>query len=210
MTKISYLARSLALIGAVASLAACSDRVVEPASPSTPTARARTPLMSTAAGEIAEQQIVINPNVSQGYNVGGVHGIWFPAGSVCDPSTSSYGPGTWEDDCTPATQPITLTATTWVDSAGFPFVDFQPALRFAPSKSVVLYMFTTALPASYEPTAIFYCRDDAQCDDEAQADPSLTTYYDPMRGVFFRRVKHFSGYVVGVQRLAVTATFDLF
>src|SRR5437867_865262 len=41
----------------------------------------------------------------------GDHKISFDPGSVCDPSTSSYGVGTWDSGCTPLSSPINITAS---------------------------------------------------------------------------------------------------
>src|ERR1700730_14858445 len=35
----------------------------------------------------------------------GNHAIVFPARSICDPATSSYGPGEWDAPCTPLNRP---------------------------------------------------------------------------------------------------------
>ena len=203
MNNIGRITRVLAALGMM-SLAACGDRVVEPTSAPV---RARTPLLSTAVGPLTVQNVVVNPWSSQAYQVGGVHGVYFQAGSICDPAVSSYGPGTWDDPCTPLTRSITLTATSWRDAEGNPYVDFQPALRFVPGKAVVLYMADPDLPSDWNPQTIFYCTDDAICVDETQADASLSTYFDAASGVYYRQVKHFSGYVIS-PRMALETVLE--
>src|SRR5438105_1406436 len=37
----------------------------------------------------------------------------FPANAVCDPTTSGYGPDTWDTPCATLATPITITATYW-------------------------------------------------------------------------------------------------
>ncbi len=34
------------------------------------------------------------------FRIGGLYALQFPANSICDPATSTYGPGTWNDPCT--------------------------------------------------------------------------------------------------------------
>src|SRR6266567_9038292 len=63
--------------------------------------------------------------------------LTFPANAVCDPSSSSYGLGHWDEDCTPTDRSITVHATIW-SSNGQAYVDFSPALRFAPSAVVTI------------------------------------------------------------------------
>lgn len=197
MNTTGRIARTLLVLGLSALGSACSDRVLEPAS----SAPARTPLLSTAVGPILVQSVVVNPWASQSYAVGNGHNVYFQAGSICDPLVSSYGPGTWDAPCTPLNRAITLRVSTWRDAAGNPYVDFQPALRFVPNKYVVIYMVDGQLPTTFNPRSILYCTDDAVCVDEAQADPSLVSYFDASRGTYFRRVKHFSGYVISASRM---------
>ena len=197
MINSGRIARTLLVLGLSALGAACSDRVLEPAS----SAPARTPLLSTAVGPVLVQSVVVTPWASQSYAVGGGHNVYFQAGSICDPLVSSYGPGTWDAPCTPLSRSITVTASSWRDAAGNPYVDFQPALRFVPGKYVVVYMVDGQLSSTFDTRAIFYCSDDAVCVDEAKADPSLVSYFDASRGMYFRRVKHFSGYVISASRM---------
>src|SRR5258708_26102337 len=56
------------------------------------------------------------------------HVLVVPVGGVCDPATSSYGPGTWDDDCPPLTHPLSLPATMLADSAGRPSAHFPTSL----------------------------------------------------------------------------------
>jgi len=67
----------------------------------------------------------------------GLYTLVFPANSVCDPATSSYGPGTWDQPCTTLAdgQSVTVTATYGFTNHGLS-VDFSPALRFNPKTEV--------------------------------------------------------------------------
>src|SRR6478672_7006683 len=64
----------------------------------------------------------------------GMFTVNFPANSVCDPTASSYGPGTWDSACQTLGdgQSITVKATYGFTLGGGPVVDFSPALRFNP------------------------------------------------------------------------------
>lgn len=132
---------------------------------------------------------------------GGKHAIHFPAAAICDPATSSYGAGTWDDPCDAAGQPVRISLRAYRDGEGLTHVYFEPALRFNPATSGV-FLFLQDANKTISPwfKEIYYCSSDASCIDEAVDDPSLTTYYDPRTNLHSRRVKHFSGYVVGVGR----------
>jgi hypothetical protein len=131
----------------------------------------------------------------------------FPAGSICDPTRSSYGPGEWDNDCVVLTRAITITATTRLTNQGVA-VDFQPELRFSPSKVVTLStdLFATTLqsyrsyfrasPSSTRSLAFYYAPSlGADPVADYLTDASLVTQVDLETGHVWRRVKHFSGYV---------------
>lgn len=149
-------------------------------------------------------------NESTSFTVGPQGGVFFvgnqavvfPAHSICDPATSGYGTDTWNDSCTPLSQPITIHAVTR-EANGRSQVDFSPSLRFVPSanpaKWVWMYMYTpsAARSSNLSQFTIFYAPTlDAQLVDESLIDSTLRTYVDQQSGVSLRRIKHFSGYVV--------------
>ena len=126
-------------------------------------------------------------------SLGSGNALYIPSGGVCDPATSSYGAGKWDQACSTASKPITITVQNWLDDKGHPYVQFQPALRFVPNKYVVLYIADNK--AVLDGTArIVYCPDEASCIDEAKTDLSLFTLH--WSGGVYRRIKHFSGYNV--------------
>ncbi len=133
----------------------------------------------------------------------GKHGIYFPAGSICDPTTSTYGVSEWDQPCTAATEPVHIHAELrMVD--GQETIDFTPALRFVPSSEptqfVWLYMRTdvagvydlSQFNLAWEPFL------GGSIIDESHLDASMRTYVWPQGGVVFRRIKHFSAYQVVV------------
>jgi len=140
----------------------------------------------------------------------GLYTISFPANSVCDPATSSYGPGTWDSPCTTLAdgQSITVTATFGFTNHGLA-IDFSPALRFNPSTEVriatavyapVLTTFASYFasnPSSLHFLGIYYAPDLSSAGTtDAAFDSSLVTHVNLSTGLVWRRVKHFSGYSI--------------
>jgi hypothetical protein len=130
-----------------------------------------------------------------------------PANAVCDPNAEDtqvgYANAQWDAPCTPVTGDIAIRAVVKYNN-GKLYVDFQPALRFAPDKNVIL---TTTVLASriqmfegagitdgwsiqYSPTL------DAAPVSDALIDATLRTKVHGSTGKISRRVKHFSGYVI--------------
>ncbi len=124
------------------------------------------------------------------------HVIYIPAGAICDLATSGYGSDYWNKSCTPMRGSIVVTATVLRGLDGAPYIDFQPAMRFAPNKEVTLF-FRDTKEGSRDLT-IKYCNNLGYCVDESLNDPS----HEPFRGgrsIVGRRVKHLSGYVVAYE-----------
>ena len=127
----------------------------------------------------------------------GSHVIVFPAGSICDPALSSYGPTEWDKPCTPLQGSITITATMLRDKENHPYVDFQPALRFDPSKDVMLFLRNGR--SSYATQlSMQVCNAELVCIDESVADSSLQPFRVGQTSMIGRRVKHFTGYMISV------------
>ena len=140
----------------------------------------------------------------------GLYTLVFPANSVCDPATSSYGPGTWDQPCTTLAdgQSVTVTATYGFTNHGLS-VDFSPALRFNPKTEVRIYTsvyapiltlfssYFAANPSSLHFLGIYYAPDLSSAGTtDAAFDSSLITHVNLTTGLVWRRVKHFSGYNV--------------
>jgi hypothetical protein len=136
----------------------------------------------------------IDPSQAQSLSFGASH-LDIPANAVCDLATSSYGIGTWNDACSHQTEPFTITAVVRNAATDHPSVEFQPALRFDPSSNVNLYMYVTDQATLDNTKLMFYCNESG-CMDEAQSDSDLRSNVDVENKVVFRRIKHFSGYVV--------------
>ena len=121
------------------------------------------------------------------------HIINIPGNAVCDPATSTYGPGEWDKPCNVLKGSILITATMFEDMDGRPYVDFQPALRFVPTKAVTLYLRSGR---SEQATTwnIEFCNNHGFCYDESKTDASLATFRVGNSAILGRRIKHFSGY----------------
>jgi hypothetical protein len=144
------------------------------------------------------------------FQVGGLFALYFPANSICDPTKSTYGPGTWDDQCDTLAdgQSVTITATLTFTNSGLN-VDFAPALRFNPNTKVIISttLYADALtsnsgyfaahPSALHTLGIYYQSAPwAKGQTDAARDGSLVTHVNLKNGIVWRRIKHFSGYNV--------------
>ena len=205
-------------------LAGCRDAIVSPgAAPiAAPTAFAPAPVslapqgrptLTLAGGlpDSASVDFIVGPNGGIFYT--GNHAVVFPSQSVCDPATSSYGPSTWDQPCTPLQSPLKVHAEVR-NASGQTWVDFTPSLRFAPSNSPAKWVWIVM----YAPQAVGATTDLSRFNilwaksiggatvDESSTDPSLRTYVDTWQGISLRRIKHFSGYTLQSGRTCDPAT----
>jgi hypothetical protein len=198
----------------LSALAGCREGVVSPVERpiEAPRAAAPAPMSLAPQGrptfalvgglpDSASVDFVVGPN--GGIFNAGNHAVAFPAQSVCDPATSSYGPGTWDDPCTPLQAPIRVHAEVRRIN-GQTAVDFTPSLRFVPSNDparwVWLVLYTPSAVGSSDLTGFNILWEKAlgaPAIDETPSDSSLRTYVDTWQGMSFRRIKHFTGYVTG-------------
>jgi hypothetical protein len=126
----------------------------------------------------------------------GDHMVVMPAGSVCDPATSGYGADLWDTPCNTVNHSVLITATTYNDIDGHPYLLFAPDLRFLPSKEVDLYLKDGRRTAARE-LAVAWCPTGGiTCVDESINDPSLATQRVGRSAILFRRLKHMSGYYI--------------
>lgn len=125
----------------------------------------------------------------------GPHVIMIPAGAICDPLTSGYGATQWDKPCNPMAGSIKITATVMVGANNEPYVDFQPALRFSPSKEVMLFL-RNGRSTHASQLSINYCNNLGVCVDESLSDASLKPFRVGRTSMIGRRVKHFSGYTI--------------
>lgn len=189
-----------ALAAASLMLAACAGEATAPVAPTLRTQERTSPFVPSGAQRAlvgvsdGTYSFTINPGQTQMLQLG-ASGLYIPANAICDLGTSSYGVGTWDDSCSPQTAPMTITAVVRNAATDHPSVEFQPALRFSPSKQVWLYMSVTN-QATLDATKVLYYCNETGCMDESQTDTDLKSYVDTKNFMVFRRIKHFSGYVV--------------
>ncbi|HEX6600721.1 MAG TPA: hypothetical protein VF034_15515 [Gemmatimonadaceae bacterium] len=181
-------------------LAACAGEATAPVAPKNFTQEATSPFVPTDAQRalvgVVDGTYTFNIDPTQAHTLQlGASGLYIPANAVCEVGSSSYGIGTWNDSCEPQTRPMTITAVVRNAATDHPSVEFQPALRFSPEKQVWLYMSVTDQATLDNTKVLWYCNE-TSCMDESQADSDLVSYVDTQHYMVFRRIKHFSGYVV--------------
>ena len=194
-------AKTLTMLAAASlMLAACAGEATAPVAPKNNTQERTSPFVPTDAQRAlvgvvdGTYHFTVDPSQTQNLQLG-KSGLYIPANSICELGTSSYGVGTWNDACAPQTAPMTITAVVRNADTDHPSVEFQPALRFSPDKQVWLYMAVTN-QATLDATKVLYYCNETGCMDESQTDADLKSYVDTRNFMVFRRIKHFSGYVV--------------
>ena len=149
-------------------------------------------------GEVRSYTFTIDPRVDNTLSMG-TQALELPRNAVCS-SGSGYGVDTWDKPCTAEVKSVRITAKVTGTKSGYPLIDFQPAMRFNPAADPVqLFMYAKrADAADASRFKILYCsgQNGMHCIDEALTDKSLTTQFSKRDNEVFRRIKHFSGYVV--------------
>ena len=182
-------------------LGACSADVTSPPAASSAVSTPSMFVPSASAKSLVgvvdgTYSVIVNPNHDQSFNLGPNH-LDIPAGAICDLVHSGYGAKTWDKPCTPETEPVVLTVVIKNASSAHPSIDFYPAMRFNPKKTVQLFMYAPRVTQEEAKNwLMYYCPDRGGCIDESLSDKSLLTSIDYEHNVLFRRVKHFSGYTV--------------
>ena len=189
-------------------LTGCSDTVVAPsAAPSVAPASATfapssRPNLSLSGTNVRNGTAQFTVNQNGGAFFVGNHAVVFPAHSICDPASSSYGEGQWDAPCRPLNRPLQITARISTTN-GRQAVDFSPEIRFVPSDNaarwVWIFMYTPEARGARDLSQfniLFAPSLGAAPLNDAAQDPTLRTYVDTQLGMSYRRIKHFSGYVV--------------
>jgi hypothetical protein len=193
----------LTLLSASVLLGGCSGDSTAPASAKPVASQSRTsPFVPTAAAKAlvgvadGEYQFTVDPTVDQAIHLGPNY-LSLPANAVCDIASSSYGATHWGEACTPQTAPVTITAIVRNATSDHPSIDFYPAMRFSPDKNVSLYIYVPTGMADFQKKWVMkYCNDSSVCVDESLADTDLRSNADLQNMMVFRRIKHFSGYII--------------
>ena len=178
--------------GEVTAPAAAPSRAIEASSMFVPSASAKA-LIGVADGTYS---MTLDPRKDQSFPLG-PNRLDIPANAVCDLGTSGYGAAYWDKSCTPEQQPLTLTVVIKNASSLHPSMNFFPAMRFNPDKNVQLFIYAPNVSKTDAKNwLMYYCPDSSKCVDESLTDSDLLTQIDYSANVVFRRVKHFSGYMV--------------
>ncbi|MEP6732277.1 MAG: hypothetical protein ABJE10_16650 [bacterium] len=168
------------------------SRAVEASSTFVPTAATKA-LIGVVDGTYT---VELDPTHAQSFALGPNH-LDIPANSVCNLLTSGYGADYWNRACAPQQLPVVLTVVIKGSKGNHPEVQFFPAMRFNPTKSVQLYIYAPKVSRDDAKNwLMLYSPDHGKKIDESLTDRDLITYIDYTHNVLFRRVKHFSGYVV--------------
>ena len=201
-TKAAAHVRALLLLTVIGyGAVACGVDTTSPTSSTSYAGQAPTLLTPTGASlalvgaKDGSYAFTIDPSEDQSLEIGPNH-LDIPRNAICRLADSGYGPTFWDDRCKPERETITITAVVSNANGAHPRIDFEPALRFAPDKSVMLYMTLDKKADKAAWSSIFYCPSTGtgRCVDEAKKDPSLKTSVRDK--VVFRRIKHFSGYII--------------
>ena len=194
-TAVAYV-RSFLLLMVVQSIAACAGETTAPDASANRSSFSPIAASHALVGATdGRYTFTIDPTEDQSLEIGPNH-LDIPAKSICGIADTPYGPEFWDDRCKAETELVTITAVVSHASSSHPRIDFEPALRFAPGKKVMLYMTLDKRANKAEWANIFYCPTDGKlkCVDESKTDRSLET---TVRGeTVFRRIKHFSGYII--------------
>ena len=207
-TKARTVLRFTLLAGA-ALLGACSSEVTAPAAARAPVNEATSMFVPSAAAKaligVADgtYQVTVDPKEDNRFYLGPNY-LSLPSNSVCDLSSSSYGPGTWDSACRLEKKNFTLTVVIKNAASAHPSIEFFPSMRFAPKSKVQLFMYAPHVSlADAKNWAMLYCPDKGACYDESVTDASLATSIDYKNNMVFRDVKHFSGYTVAERADAI-------
>jgi len=138
----------------------------------------------------------IDPNVSNTLTFGSSH-LTLPDHAICALATTSYGPEHWDEGCDAEQGTVTITAVIRNAQTNNPSIEFSPAMRFSPDRSVELFLQVDNAATLSSMSQMLYCGPfSAYCLDESRNDASLLTTVDVVNNTVFRRIKHFSGYTV--------------
>jgi hypothetical protein len=192
---------SALVLTALAAAAGCGDNVSPTAT--APTSTPQGPAAVRSLGGLGGSSYSFDISPNGGVYWLGQYLLLVPAHAVCDPTTSSYGPGTWNQPCTAASGSIHVTASiSTID--GRDYLDFSPHLRFVPSSSpsgwVTIHTFRLAAIGGHGDlrrfAILFSDTPGGPVVDESATDPTLATHVNTLTGAVWRRVEHFTGYNV--------------
>src|SRR5690348_6408637 len=194
-------AKAVLVLSALAIVGACADNSA--VAPTTEAAAFVAPAHFLKTGYVVAFRVDNSKGATQ---LIGDHVINIPANAICDLATSGYGVDYWNKSCAPMKGSVVITATVLQGPDGAPMIDFQPAMRFAPTKEVTL--FFKDKQNGTKNLSINYCNNAGVCIDESLNNPALK----PFRvgtSIVGRRLGHFSGYVVAYENGLINISISL-
>ena len=138
LSRSNRLARVLALAAVVVS-AACSDSVTAPSAASSKIPTFASPAVlaldfvdvnlqygwlpkptvtTSTKSDTLIQKLTVDPKLGALISFGADHKVVIYPWTICDPTTSGYGPSYWLQWCTQATSPIAFTFKSWKSATG--------------------------------------------------------------------------------------------
>lgn len=119
---------------------------------------------------------------------------------------SGYGEGFWRQDCAPIGRDFEVTAKLFI-ADGRNYVEFSPDIRFNPDRNVTVGVMRPEIVGAHlnkkqqRQYDVWYTKrigNSRLFVDESWRDPALRTHFNTSTGLVWRRIEHFSGYVIHV------------
>jgi hypothetical protein len=194
---------TLALFVAPVLLAGCSGESTAPHAVKTISQQRISPFAPSEAQKAlvgisnGTYSLTFDPREDNAFTLGANY-LSLPAYAVCKlDGSSGYGAAYWDQTCAPETDSVTISVVISDAETDHPRLDFYPAMRFNPNRNVSLYIYVPVGMDDFRKNWVMeYCNDLGTCENEAALDADLSSYADRRSNMVFRRIKHFSGYLV--------------
>jgi hypothetical protein len=194
---------TLALFAAPVLLAGCSGESTAPNAVKTISQQRTSPFAPSAAQKAlvgisnGTYSLTFDPSQDNSFTLGANY-LSLPANAVCKlDGSQGYGAEYWNQSCVPETDSVTISVVISDAESDHPRLDFYPAMRFNPETNVSLYIYVPVGMDDFRKNWVMeYCNDLGICENEAARDADLSSYADRNSNMVFRRIKHFSGYLV--------------
>jgi hypothetical protein len=208
---------TLVLLVAPVILAGCSSESTAPSAAKQISQQRTSPFAPTAAQKAlvgisnGTYSLTFDPSQNNSFVLGANY-LSLPANAVCKlDGSSGYGAEYWNQTCVPETDSVTISVVISDAETDHPRLDFYPAMRFNPETNVSLYIYVpVGMDDFLKSWVMRYCGDTGTCVNEAAQDADLSSYADRNSQMVFRRIKHFSGYLVNRADDVVDALVDTF
>ncbi len=193
MSKPKMALSKVLLVASTLLVAACAGESTSPSARLSPPLEVSKALVGVVDGVY---QFAINPNVANTLTIGASQ-LTLPDHAICALATTPYGPGYWDQSCAAEQGLVTITAVIRNAQTNNPSIEFSPAMRFNPDRSVQLFLQVDNAATLSAMSKMVYCGPFSTfCMDESLNDSSLLTTVDVTKNTVSRRIKHFSGYTV--------------